>query len=93
MNLQQSKTQTGHGTCPKHRSGNAAIAVDNYAKMAGIFDTAATQFTATAQFVDVEATGAPMVDQSGRLRKEWLDAQHYAHQLTKLVPALSESSA
>src|SRR5262249_48175289 len=64
------------------------VATENYAKVAEIFDAAASQFTACAKQVDVEASGESMVDQPDKARKAWLDARKYAHRLGKLLPSL-----
>jgi hypothetical protein len=46
------------------RETYASAVVDNYGKMAAIFDAAAAKFAATAQLVAVEASGESMVDHS-----------------------------
>ena len=66
----------------------AATATDNYGRVAAVFDDWAGKLTATAAQVDVQATGEAMVDQPDKIRRAWLDAQHYAHRLDKLTPAL-----
>jgi hypothetical protein len=70
------------------RDTYSTVAVENYGKVAEIFDAAAAHFTSTARVVDVEASGESMVDQPDKQRRAWLDAAKYAHQLTKLLPSL-----
>jgi hypothetical protein len=71
----------------------SAVAVENYAKVAKLFDAEAAKFVACAEAVDVDADGAEIVDRPDKVRKAWLDAEKHAHHLTKLLPALAAAAS
>jgi hypothetical protein len=70
------------------RETYAAVALDNYGSVATQFDDWATKFSTVAAAVDVEAEGAAMVDQPDKARKAWLDAERFAHRLTRSMGTL-----
>lgn len=70
------------------RETYAAAALDNYGKVATVFDGWATKFATTAAAVDVETPGSEMVDQPDKAREAWLDAERAAHHLTKTMGTL-----
>ncbi|HYB34400.1 MAG TPA: hypothetical protein VEF72_00395 [Mycobacterium sp.] len=64
------------------------VATEQYGKVVDVFDSAANKFTAAAQVINPETPAAEMVGASDELRRNWLDADILARQLTTLIGPL-----
>jgi hypothetical protein len=70
----------------------ADVAADNYTAIAAQFDKAATKFTELAATCDVEGDAASMLAAPDKVRKAFLDAESFANQINRLLPALAASA-
>ncbi|MGA7054528.1 MAG: hypothetical protein WBZ37_25325, partial [Mycobacterium sp.] len=64
-------------------------APDNYRAVAKQFDNAAKRFTDLAELVDVEGDAAALLNEPDKTRQAYQDAESFANQVTRLLPAMA----
>lgn len=70
-----------------------AVARDVYAQVAAKFDAAAKRFVTAASTVDPEADAVRMVEADDKPRKAWRDAESFANEISRLLPAVQAAAA
>lgn len=74
------------------RAKYSVVALSVYGQLAARFDTAASKLAAAAAAVDVELDAAAAVAAPEKARKAWLDAEHAAAELNRLLTPLKAAA-